>query len=82
MAEVSRQRQEIWLDNRTAIFVDVVEGLDGVFLKIEADLDENESVEALRVDLFGILSMLGQKTFLMQSYFELIKDEIQEYLIP
>lgn len=81
-AEVSRQRQELWLDNRTVIFVDVVEGLDGVFLKIEADLDDDESVEALRTDLFGILNMLGQKTFLMQSYFELMKDEMQEYLIP
>ncbi len=26
-AEVSRQRQEIWLDNRTVIYVDEVEGI-------------------------------------------------------
>lgn len=81
-AEVSRQRQEIWLDNRTVIYVDEIEGVQGTFLKIEAEMDERESVEALRTDLFTILSMLGQKTFTMQAYFELIRGELQQYLLP
>ncbi len=81
-AEVSRQRREIWLDNRTVIYVDEIEGIQGPFLKIEAEMDENESVEALRTDLFTILSMLGQKTFTMQAYFQLLNGEMQQYLLP
>lgn len=50
-AEVARQRRELWLDNRTVIYLDDVEGLDGTYIKIEAELDEDESVEALRTDL-------------------------------
>lgn len=81
-AEVSRQRRELWLDDRTVIYVDIVEGLKGEFLKIEAELEEDEPVEVLRKDLFKILSMLGQKTFMMQSYFELLKNEPQEFFLP
>lgn len=82
VAEVSRQRRELWLDNRTAIFMDTVEGLPGSYLKIEAELDENESVDALRKDLFKILTMFGQKTFTMQSYFELLREDPQEFFLP
>ncbi len=42
-------------------------------------MDEDESVEALRTDLFTILSMLGQKTFTMQAYFELMRGEVQQF---
>ena len=45
-------------------------------------MDEDESVEALRTDLFTILSMLGQKTFTMQAYFELMRGEVQQFLLP
>jgi predicted adenylyl cyclase CyaB len=81
-AEVSRQRREVWLDNRTVIYLDEVEGVQGPFLKIEAEMDENESVEALRTDLFTILSMLGQKAFTMQAYFQILNGEMQQFLLP
>lgn len=81
-AEVSRQRREVWLDNRTVIYLDEVEGAQGPFLKIEAEMDENESVEALRTDLFTILTMLGQKAFTMQAYFQLLNGEMQQFLLP
>ncbi len=81
-AEVSRQRREVWLDNRTVIYLDEVEGVQGPFLKIEAEMDENESVEALRTDLFTILSMLGQKAFMMQAYFQILNGEMQQFLLP
>lgn len=82
VAEVSRQRRELWLDDRTVIYLDTVEGLKGDFIKIEAELDDDESVDALRQDLFKVLSMLGQKTFMMQSYFELLKEDPQEFFLP
>lgn len=82
VAEISRQRQELRLDDRTIIYIDMIEGIEGTFLKIEADLDENESVDALRADLWAILTMLGLETFNMQPYFDLIQNAEQPYLIP
>lgn len=82
VAEVSRQRQELWLDERTALFVDEVEGLAGAFLKIEAQVDENEPIEPLRRDLHKILRMLGQETMLVQTYAELLNYAPEEIVVP
>lgn len=82
VAEISRQRQGLRLDERTVIYVDKVDGLEGTYLKIEAELDDSDSVDALRADLWTILSMLGQETFLMQPYFDLMQNGGQPYLIP
>lgn len=82
VAEVSRQRQELRLDERTVVYVDTVDGIDGQYIKLEAELDDNESVDALRADLFTILVMLGQETFTMQPYFDLVQNMEQPYLIP
>ncbi len=82
VAEVSRQRREIALDERTVIYLDDLEGINGTFIKIEAELDDNESVDALRADLFSVLAMLGQETFTLQPYFELLKGEPQFYMLP
>lgn len=83
VAEISRQRQELWLDDKTVIYLDKVDGLENYYLKIEADLAEEDSVEALRADLFSILRMLGQETFIMQGYFGLVSGEVEQpYFIP
>lgn len=82
VAEVSRQRQELRLDERTVVYVDTVDGIDGQYIKLEAELGDNESVDALRADLFTILVMLGQETFTMQPYFDLAQNMEQPYLIP
>ena len=82
VAEVSRQRQELWLDDKMVIYVDKVEGLDNYYIKLEAELMEGESVDMLRRDLFGILQMLGQETFIMQAYFDLMQNQEQPYFIP
>lgn len=83
VAEVSRQRQELWLDDKTVIYLDKVDGLQNYYLKIEADLMEEDSVEALRGELFGILRMLGQETFMMQGYYALVSGEVEQpYFLP
>ncbi len=83
VAEVSRQRQELWLDDRTVIYVDKVDGLPNSYLKIEADVNDDEPVDLLRQDLFKILRMLGQETFVMQGYFALVGGEVEQpYFIP
>ena len=82
VAEISRQRQELWLDDKTVIYLDKVESLPEHFIKIEAELSEDEPVDLLRRDLFNILQMLGQTTFTMQTYFDLISGGEQPYIIP
>ncbi len=82
VAEVSRRRQEAWLDKQTVIYIDEIEGFNGAFLKIEAELNAGEAVETLRKDLFTILSMLGLKTFMMQAYFDVLQNGVQPYWLP
>lgn len=83
VAEISRQRQELWLDDKTVIYLDKVEGLNGYYLKLEAELMEGDSVDLLRQDLFNILKMLGQETFVMQAYFGLVSGEQEQpYFLP
>ena len=64
------------------IYLDKVEGLDGYFLKLEAELIDDEPIDLLRRDLFNILHMLGQETFVMQTYFSLFSEQIQPYFLP
>lgn len=79
VAEVSRQRQEVWMDEKIVLYLDKVEGLETSYLKIESELRDDEPVDALRRDLFKILSTLGQTTFTMQAYFDLLQNPEQPY---
>lgn len=84
-AEISRQRQILRLDNYTIIYLDRVEGAEGFFLKIEADVVGDESVEALRKGLYRTLKRLGQKTFIVQTYADLMGEDpaqMQPYFLP
>lgn len=81
VAEVSRQRRELWLDERTAVFLDDIEGLSGTFLKIEAQVVD-EPIELLVKDLYQILRMLGQETMLLQTYAELLNYAPEEIAVP
>lgn len=82
LAEVSRKRQELQLDARTVIYRDTIEGLDGEFLKLEFILDDDASVEAARRELFTTLKLFGQKTFLLQTYADLLNTQMQPYFVP
>lgn len=82
VAEISRQRRELWLDDKTVIFLDKVEGLGDHYIKVEAELIEGEPVDLLRKDLFGILQMLGQSTFTMEPYFNLVANQGEKFYIP
>lgn len=75
MAEMSRQRRALWIDRQTVIYLDKVEGLEDYYLKIEAELGDDDSVEALWKDLLNMLAMLGQESFTMQTYAELLANE-------
>lgn len=83
MAEVSRQRQEVRLDEKTVIYVDRVEGIDGDFIKIEAEMTEKDLVSDLRQSLFYTLSMLELSTVIFQTYAEILENNlIQPYYLP
>lgn len=82
VAEISRQRQELWIDDKTVLYVDKVEGLNNHYMKLEAEVIGDEPIEPLRRDLFNILGMLGQETFIMQAYFDLMSNIEQPYFIP
>lgn len=71
-AEVSRQRQEVELDERTRLFLDVVEGIEGTFLKLEAELLEETPVQTLREDVQRTLELLGQTEYISETYAELL----------
>ncbi len=81
-AEVSRQRRELALDSHTAIYLDQVEGIRDAFLKIEAEVKDNDRIEALKVELLNTLAMLGQKSYTEQPYFDLMQNDMQAYLLP
>lgn len=83
VAEISRQRRGMLLEEGTMLYVDTIEGISGDFLKIEANIMEGESLEALRKDLFTILRMLGLKTFTMAPYYDIVNNaSAQEFIIP
>lgn len=81
VAEISRQRQELWLDDKTVIYLDKVEGLDSYYIKVEAEIIEGEPVDLLRKDLFNMLQILGQETFTMETYFSLIGGANEEFIL-
>lgn len=82
IAEISRQRREKILDAQTALYLDIVEGLNGMFLKAEAGLEDGVPVEALRKELFRTLELFGQKTFVLQTYADLMTEQMQPYYLP
>ncbi len=82
VAEISRQRQELWLDDKTVIYLDKVEGLDSYYVKIEAEMIEGEPVDLLRKDLFNMLQILGQSTFTMETYFSLVGGSTEAFVLP
>ena len=72
MAEMSRQRRALWIEEKTVMYLDKVEGLDDYYLKLEAEVGDNDSVEAVWRDLLSLLAMIGQESFTMQTYAELL----------
>ena len=83
-AEMSRRRQELRLDAHTVLYLDKVEGLEDYFLKLEVELiDEDTPIEAVRRTLYQTLDLLKIKTFITQTYGELLAGHtMQPYYLP
>ena len=72
VAEISRRRQEIKMGEGTVMYLDKVEGVQNYYAKIEAELKENESSSALRVEMIKTFENLDQKNEVIQTYSELL----------
>lgn len=69
--EVSRRRQELTTEEGTTIYLDEIDGLDGYYAKIEANLKDGGSVEKLRTDLEKTFASLNETEFVNLPYAEL-----------
>lgn len=79
-SELARQRQSFELSDATVFYLDILETLDGSFLKIETSFDDDAKIDGIRKDMFQTLRLLGQETFILQTYDELVRGEqLQPY---
>lgn len=73
------------MDSHTVMYLDRVEGSEGFFLKVEAELVEGDSVEELRKVLYRTLARLGMTTFIVQTYADILGEspvQMQPYFLP
>ena len=68
--EISRQRQEIQMDDQNVIYLDAVEGHDGYYAKMEAVLADDDSAEDVRKDLRRMFASFGEKDITELAYSE------------
>ena len=71
--EVSRKRQEVVMDDDTMLYVDIVEGIEGVFAKMERAMREDDKVGEIERDLRRTFEALGENNFVENPYFEFEK---------
>lgn len=71
IAEVSRRRQELKMDDNNYIYLDKVDNLPGYYAKIESNLDPSDSIVEARQDLQKTFQTLGESNFVDSAYFEL-----------
>jgi adenylate cyclase class IV len=69
--EVSRRRQELEMGEGTMIYLDEIEGKDGVFAKIESVIVDGDSIIDAKNDLKKTFETLGEKDIIESAYFEL-----------
>jgi predicted adenylyl cyclase CyaB len=68
--EVSRQRQEIQMDDQNVIYLDAVENHDGYYAKMESVLSDTDSAEDVREELRRMFASFGEKNITELAYSE------------
>ncbi|MCR5832855.1 MAG: hypothetical protein K6G36_02920 [Candidatus Saccharibacteria bacterium] len=68
--EVSRQRQEIQMDDQNVIYLDAVENHDGYYAKMESVLSDTDSAEDVREELRRMFASFGEKDITELAYSE------------
>jgi len=67
--EVSRRRQDLEIKEGTKVYLDILDGCDEYYAKIETDLKEDDSVEKVRSKLEKTMKNFGD--LIESAYFEL-----------
>jgi adenylate cyclase class IV len=68
--EVSRQRQEIQMDDQNVIYLDAVENHDGYYAKMESVLSDTDSAEDVREELRRMFASFDEKNITELAYSE------------
>lgn len=71
-SEVSARRQEIIMNEGTTLYLDRIEGVEGAFAKIEANLSDTDKVSDVLKDLTRTFRVLGQTRIIRESYGDLM----------
>ena len=71
--EISKKRQTVVMDEDTLLLVDSVEGVEGIFAKLERRIDDKEKVGEVRKDLVKTFKVFFEKNFIENAYFEIEK---------
>ena len=71
IAEVSRRREDLNLGEKTILHLDDIDGRDETYIKIEAELKPDDSVESVTEDLKSTLASFGVQDLVNKPYFEL-----------
>lgn len=74
-AEVSRKRQEARISENEKIFLDKIEGVNGVFAKFERTIFEDEKVVEARNEIFGLFERIDERNIVEKSYAEILKKQ-------
>lgn len=72
IAEISRRRQEIRMGEGTVMYLDKIEGTNGYFAKIEAEISEKDSASAQRNEILKTFESLEQKNEVPETYAEIL----------
>ena len=73
MAEVSRRRQELVIDDGVKLYLDKVENVPGFYAKLESVVRDGEKISAVFEDLEKTLKAFGATDIVDKPYFELLK---------
>ena len=77
-AEISRRRMDIVMGRGVVIHLDKVENIPGFYAKMEAVLEEGESVKEVREDLVKTFKVLDQTEIVDKTYGELLNSQTKK----
>lgn len=71
--EVSKKRQTAMMDEDTFVFIDDIEGIEDVFVKIEKKIGSDDKVSEVKRNLVKFFEVFNKNAFVENAYFEIDK---------
>ncbi len=66
--EVSRRRQELKVNDNIVLYLDNIDGVSGVYAKLETGLSDGDSVESVKDELIKTMAVFGEKDIIESAY--------------